>query len=193
LWPPWATRSATRVETGRRLPARYDVPVGPQHLHPDFIILHPQRELFVLEVKDWRLDTIQSVTRDEFAIATPNGIKQVKNPLRQARDYALAICSLLEKDAALVQPDGRCYQGKLLCPYAYDVVLPFFTRRMFDSEPALAEVIDPHLVICRDEMTENYGPGYFQERLWSLATHSLSQRQRKGLGLSSLRRRMRST
>jgi hypothetical protein len=146
----------------------YDVPVGPQHLHPDFIILHPQRGIFVLEVKDWRLETIQNVTRDEFAIATPNGTKQVKNPLRQARDYALAICSLLEKDAALVQSSGR-YQGKLLCPYAYGVVLPFVTRRMFDSEPALAEVIDPHLVICRDEMTENYDPGYFQERLWAMS------------------------
>jgi len=99
----------------------YDVPVGPQHLHPDFIILHPQRGIFVLEVKDWRLETLQSVTPDEFEIMTPAGAKHVKNPLWQARDYALA------------------------------------------------EVIDPHLVICRDEMTENYDPGYFQERLWAMS------------------------
>jgi hypothetical protein len=37
----------------------YDVPVGPQHLHPDFIILHPSAGLFVLEVKDWKLDTFR--------------------------------------------------------------------------------------------------------------------------------------
>jgi hypothetical protein len=103
----------------------YDVPVGPKALHPDFILLHPSRGLFVLEVKDWKLDTIKSVNPDEFAIALlPNGQpKQVKNPLNQARDYALAICSLLEKDPNLVQTEGR-YQGKLLCPYAYGVVLP---------------------------------------------------------------------
>ena len=61
----------------------YDVPVGPKALHPDFILLHPARGLFVLEVKDWRLDTIKSVNPDEFAIATPPQglIKQVKNPL----------------------------------------------------------------------------------------------------------------
>lgn len=151
----------------------YDVPVGPQHLHPDFIVLHPQRGLFVLEVKDWRLDTIQSVTPDEFTILTAHDVKQVKNPLRQARDYALAICSLLEQDAALVQ-SGR-YQGKLSCPYAYGVVLLGITRRMFESEAALAEVIDPHLVICRDEMTEKSDPGHFQERLWAMSHYDFGQ------------------
>ncbi|MEP0908986.1 NERD domain-containing protein [Leptolyngbya subtilissima ST-M1] len=30
----------------------YNVPVGPKALHPDFILLHPSRGLFVLEVKD---------------------------------------------------------------------------------------------------------------------------------------------
>lgn len=151
----------------------YDVPIGAQHLHPDFIVLHPQRGLFVLEVKDWRLDTIQSVTPDEFTILTANGVKQVKNPLRQARNYTLAICSLLEQDAALVQ-SGR-YQGKLSCPYAYGVVLPGITRRMFESEAALAEVMDPHLVICRDEMTEKSDPGHFQERLWAMSHYDFGK------------------
>ena len=39
----------------------YDVPVGSKRLHPDFIVLHPSRGIFVLEVKDWKLDTIQAV------------------------------------------------------------------------------------------------------------------------------------
>ena len=148
----------------------YDVPVGPQHLHPDFILLHPSQGLFVLEVKDWKLDTIKAVNPDEFEI-TPNGQpKQVKNPLNQARDYALAICSLLEQDPQLVQSEGR-YQGKLLCPYAYGVVLPNITRRQFDSQPALAQVINANLVICRDEMTESVDPGEFQERLWAMSPY----------------------
>jgi len=141
--------------------------------------LHPQRGIFVLEVKDWRLQTMQSVTPDACEIITPNGTKQVKNPLKQARDYALAICSLLEQDTALIQ-SGR-YQGKLICPYAYGVVLPSITRRMFDSEAALAEVIDPHLVICRDEMTEAVESGHFQERLWAMSHydfgHTLTHEQ----------------
>jgi hypothetical protein len=29
----------------------YNVPIGPKRLHPDFVILHPQRGIIVLEVK----------------------------------------------------------------------------------------------------------------------------------------------
>jgi len=151
----------------------YDVPVGSKALHPDFILLHPSRGFFVLEVKDWKLDTIKSVNPDEFEIATlPQGlIKHVKNPLHQARDYVLAMCSLLEQDPDLIQPSGR-YQGNLRCPYTYGVVLPNITRRMFDAEPVLAQVIDPHLVICKDEMTEGADPGDFQEQLWAMSHYN---------------------
>ena len=149
----------------------YDVPVGAKRLHPDFIILHPSRGIFVLEVKDWKLSTIQSVDPRRFEIATPSGIKKVVNPLQQARDYALAICSLLEKDEALVQATGR-YKGKLSCPYAYGVVLPNITRRMFDSQPALAQVMDAHLVICKDEMTQSVDVGVFQEQLWVMSNYN---------------------
>lgn len=31
----------------------YDVPIGPKHLHPDFVVMHPRRGLLILEVKDW--------------------------------------------------------------------------------------------------------------------------------------------
>lgn len=84
---PGERRLAQRLETklDDRYLLWYDVPVGPQHLHPDFILLHPQRGLFVLEVKDWKVNTIQQVNPDKFEISTSNGFKQVKNPLRQAR------------------------------------------------------------------------------------------------------------
>lgn len=58
----------------------YDVPVGFKCLHPDFILLHPSRGLFVLEVKDWKLETIASVNPDTFEIRTPpqGAIRQVE-------------------------------------------------------------------------------------------------------------------
>ena len=77
----------------------------------------------------------------------------------------------MEKDEALVQTTGR-YQGKLLCPYAYGVVLPNITRRMFDSQPVLAQVMDAHLVICKDEMTQSVDAGLFQERLWAMSHYN---------------------
>jgi hypothetical protein len=52
------------------------------------------------------------------------------------------------------------------------VVLPNITRRQFDAEPVLAQVIDPHRVICKDEMTEAVDPGAFQERLWAMSHYN---------------------
>jgi hypothetical protein len=69
----------------------YDVPVGPANLHPDFIILHPKRGLVILEVKDWKLESIQEITRSEASLLTDSGLKRVANPLEQARQYAHAV------------------------------------------------------------------------------------------------------
>ena len=151
----------------------YDVPVGPKRLHPDFVLLHPAHGLLVLEVKDWKLETIQSATHDSFEIVVPpqGALKRVKNPLQQARDYALEIASLLQQDEALVQTVGR-HQGKLALPYAYGVVLPNITRRKFNSQPALMQVLDEHLVICKDEMLERTGVADFQERLLAMSPYS---------------------
>lgn len=50
----------------------YDARVESRSQHPDFIVLHPRRGLPVLEVRDWRLDTIKRLdgTRDEIVVAT---------------------------------------------------------------------------------------------------------------------------
>ena len=36
----------------------HNIPVGSFGGQPDFVTLHPQQGIVVLEVKDWRLDTI---------------------------------------------------------------------------------------------------------------------------------------
>lgn len=106
----------------------YDVPIGEKRLHPDFIILHPNRGLIVLEVKDWKLDTIRNIAPDRVTILTKGREKQVKHPLEQARNYALTIASKLEEDPFLRQVDGR-YQGNLAFPYSYGVVFTNITRK----------------------------------------------------------------
>lgn len=55
----------------------YDVPIGSKQLHPDFIILHRERGLFILEVKDWKLEHIQTLTRTSVTLLTPDGVKEV--------------------------------------------------------------------------------------------------------------------
>ncbi len=57
-----------------------NVPVGPKARYPDFVVLHPKRGILVLEVKDWKLATIQSMTPGKVTLHTSNGIKTVANP-----------------------------------------------------------------------------------------------------------------
>lgn len=146
----------------------YDVPIGQSMRHPDFVVLHPRRGLLILEVKDWKLDTIQSITKSDVSLLTERGLTHTANPLEQARQYAHAVTNVLEKDPQLVFSSGRM-QGKLLFPWAYGVVLTNISRKQFENTD-LCEVLEPHRVICQDEMVESAEAEAFQKRLWDMFT-----------------------
>jgi len=148
----------------------YDVPVGPKQSHPDFVIIHPRRGLLILETKDWRLETIQRATRQYWEIAPDGQPKVVINPLAQARHCAIQVVNALERDKQLVQGAGS-HAGKLAFPWGYGVVLTRITRKQFDSAE-LGQAIEPHLVICSDEMLESVDEEAFQQRLWHMFPHS---------------------
>ena len=152
----------------------YDVPVGKKQLHPDFIVLHPLRGLLVLEVKDWQLETIANADRTKFKLFTSDGVKSVDNPLEQARKYVLYINKVLSRDAALVEPIGSPFQGKLVFPYGYGVILSNITRSAFDRVQ-LDSVISPNLVICQDEMYESVDELEFQQRLWDMFIYNFDR------------------
>ena len=98
----------------------YDVPIGPSNSHPDFIIVHPQRGILILEVKDWKPDTIRSATKQSFEILTGSGIKHLINPMEQARQYAHAVSNVLQKDPQLTINSGvkSCH---LVFPWSYEI------------------------------------------------------------------------
>ena len=146
----------------------YDVPVGPQQLHPDFIVLHPSRGLLILEVKDFRLSTIVQADKDEWTILdNASGVpKHIQSPFAQARNYAHAVLDALRADKRLVHPDGR-RQGEVVFAWSYGVVLPNITRKQF-TDAQLDKAIAAHRVICSDEMTEGVDAEVFQSRLWEM-------------------------
>lgn len=147
----------------------YDVPIGPRSLHPDFVVLNPRRGLLILEVKDWKLETIGHADRASFTLLTSVGQRFEANPIEQARQYAQSICNLLERDPLLTRKEEGRYQNRLCFPYGYGVVLANIDRRAFECTE-LEAVIDPARVICRDEMFESAEPEEFQQRLWSMFT-----------------------
>ncbi len=146
----------------------YDVPVGPQQLHPDFIVLHPSRGLLILEVKDFRLSTIVQASKDDWTILdnASGEPKHIQSPFAQARHYAHAVLGALRADKRLVHPDGR-RQGEVVFAWSYGVVLPNITRKQF-TDAQLDQAIAPHRVICSDEMTEGVEAEPFQSRLWEM-------------------------
>jgi hypothetical protein len=142
--------------------AWYDVPVGPKHSHPDFVVLHPRRGLLILEVKDWRLETIRTANKQTWEIFA-NGIpKTLPNPIEQARHYSHQVVDALSKDKPLINSSG-----KLAFPWSYGVVLTHISRRQFD-DAELHHAIEPHRVICGDEMQATVEADDFQSRLWSM-------------------------
>lgn len=144
----------------------YDVSIGERTQHPDFVVFHPNRGLLVLEVKDWRLETIHSIDKQSVAIIVADGVKQVLNPLEQARQYMYAVTNKLERDPTLLWPTGSL-KGRPFFPYGHGVVLTNITRKQFDRAE-LDGVMPSHLVICQDEMTESVDPEAFQQRLWQM-------------------------
>lgn len=148
----------------------YDVPVGPKQTHPDFVVIHPLRGVLILEVKDWKLATIQRATRQMWEII-PDGVpKVVINPLAQARHCAIQVVNALERDPQLVHADGP-HKGKLAFPWGHGVVLSFITRKQF-TDAGLGESIDPQYVICADEMVDTVDAEAFQQRLWNMFPHA---------------------
>jgi hypothetical protein len=165
---PGERRLAERLE--QKLDADYliwyDVPVGPKQSHPDFVVLHPLRGLLILEVKDWRLDTIRQANKQTWDIIPGGQPKTVPNPVEQARHYAHQVVDALARDAQLVTDGGRT-KGALCFPWSYGVVLTNITRLQF-STAGLGSAIEPHRVICSDEMTQTADAEGFQSRLWDM-------------------------
>jgi hypothetical protein len=149
----------------------YDVPMGPRNTHPDFCVMHPRRGILVLEVKDWRLSTILQADKQNWEIMGDSGPKTVINPLEQARQYAHQVVKALERDAQLVQPEGK-HAGKLAFPWSYGVVFTNITRKQFETAE-LHHAIEPNRVLCQDEMLESVDAEDLQSRLWGMFPHMM--------------------
>jgi hypothetical protein len=151
----------------------YEVPVGRRQRYSDFIVLHAARGLLLLEVKDWKLDTIQTIDKVSATLLTNAGVKTVSNPLEQVRQCTYQLIQRLERDPQLVHPSGP-YKGKLCFPYGYGVVFTRITREQFNSS-GMCDVLPEHQVLCRDEMTETTDAEAFQKRLWNMFNCTFSR------------------
>lgn len=158
----------------------HNVPIGPRARQPDFVVLSPRQGILLLEVKDWRRSTLAGATRDRVELDTPRGRVTEANPLRQARDYALELVDVMQRDPSLVHGEGL-FHGKLLFPYGWGVVFARMTLQEVAGSN-FGDVFPSHHVLLRDDLAEEVEPGAFQARLWGLFTvsypHTLTLPQR---------------
>lgn len=170
---PGERRVAQRLEShlGDDCLVWYDIPVGKQYRHPDFVIIDPSLGLIFLEVKDWRRSTFRHADPRMVILETEQGSKKDKNPLVQVREYACATAEMLSQDPRLQQTG--IFQGKLNLAWAYGVVFTGITRQQLTSlsTDGTVETIFPQaLTICQDEMTESVSPQAFRNKIAGLFT-----------------------
>ncbi|MDD2915247.1 MAG: NERD domain-containing protein/DEAD/DEAH box helicase [Gallionella sp.] len=154
----------------------HNIPVGPFGRHPDFVTLHPQQGIVVLEVKDWHKDNIVSATRTHVELLTPQGTVSLENPFEQVRSYMFNVVNTLKRDPLLVIESGG-FKGQPVFPFGHGVVFTNITRKQFDGTD-LHEVFPPERCIFRDEMGEKVDADAFRERVWRMVS------RRIGAGLS---------
>ena len=162
--------------------AWHNLPVGPLGRHPDFIVLHPQQGIVVLEVKDWRLESIVKADKKQVELLTERGTVSVESPFEQVRGYMFNVVSMLKRDPLLMIDQGR-FKGHLVLPFGHGVVFTNITRRQFDQTD-LHEIFPADRIIFRDEMAESVDPDQFRERVWKM----VSPRLGAGLSLPQLDR-----
>ena len=161
----------------------HDIPIGPRARQPDFVVLSPRWGILLLEVKDWKRGTLGPATRDAVELNTPRGRVTQPHPLRQARDYAMELVDLMQRDPVLVHAQGP-FNGKLLFPYGWGVVMAGLKRE--DVAPGndgdFDELFPPSRTLLRDDLDERVPAGDFLKRLWGMFTlhypHTLSLPQR---------------
>ena len=146
----------------------HNIPVGPFGRHPDFVTLHPQQGIVVLEVKDWRLDTIANANSKQVELITDRGNVSTDNPFEQVRRYMFNVVNALQHDPLLVNERGS-FKGKPVFSFGHGVAFTNITSKQFEQTD-LREVFPPARCIFRDEMTESVDPDAFRERVWRMVS-----------------------
>jgi hypothetical protein len=158
----------------------HNIPIMGSGREPDFVVLHPQRGLLVLEVKDWRRQTIVDANPMQVQLRTETGVVAVDHPVAQARGYMLDVTHQLQKFPELLHKEGK-HRGKLLLPWGWGAILSRIKRAEVAADESFPAVFERHKVLLWDDLADDVDPMALQEKLWGMfnvrwqATLSLPQ------------------
>ncbi|MDB5871057.1 MAG: hypothetical protein JWQ07_499 [Ramlibacter sp.] len=145
----------------------HNIPIMGSGHEPDFVILHPQRGLLILEVKGWKRQTIVQANTMLVELRTEGGTVNNDHPVSQARGYMIDLMHQIQKRPELLHLDGP-YRGKPLIPWGWGAVLSHIKAAEVSGDHSFSEVFEPHKVMLADDLAEDVDSMAFQQKLWGM-------------------------
>lgn len=87
----------------------------------------------MLEVKDWRIDSIVAATKADVELLTERGTVREQSPFEQVRGYMFDVVTIVRRDPQLLFEPGHAFKGQAIAPFGYGVVFTNITRRQFEQ------------------------------------------------------------
>jgi hypothetical protein len=145
----------------------HNIPIMGSGREPDFVILHPQRGLLILEVKDWKRPTIAQANTMLVQLRTSHGISNSEHPVSQARGYMLDLVHQLQHHPELLHKEGP-HRGKLLMPWGWGAVLSHIKSAEVAGDTSFFQVFEPQKVLLADDLMDSVDTMVFQQKLWGM-------------------------
>jgi hypothetical protein len=145
----------------------HNIPIMGSGREPDFVILHPQRGLLILEVKDWKRQTIADANTMLVTLRTAHGTTNTDHPVSQARGYMLDLVHQLQHHPDLLHKDGQ-HRGKLLMPWGWGAVLSHIKSTEVAGDASFFQVFEPQKVMLADDLADSVDTMAFQQKLWGM-------------------------
>lgn len=123
-------------------------------LYPDFTIIAPDLGLMVIEVKGWYPKYILGGDSQKIYVKQDGKEQYQKHPVRQARDYMIALLKLCQKHPevhSLLNPEGE-RKNHFIFPFGHFAILSNVTATQLTEHPAgdLTAIFPPEKVVPRD-------------------------------------------
>lgn len=119
----------------------------------DFILLHPQNGMFVIEVKDWAAHQIKHITAKNITVAHRGNEQNDKHPLLQARNAMFALKKLFVSKECLTHTAGP-HARKLIFPINYCTALYRITAENI-LERGWDNILPPHKFLTKNHFDLN--------------------------------------
>lgn len=127
----------------------YDVQI--KHRYADFVVISPRLGVLMIEIKDWKPTTILSADHDTIELRLHSHTKKVTHPLKQARQYALALMDEIQsrlEGRILLEQDGP-HKGRISFPVSYLACLSQLSNRDIETLN-LASIFDLSRTLTKD-------------------------------------------